>query len=321
MKVFHCWRSLVSHTRPTALLNPSISTTTTDAESSSRREWVKKSKQILLVNNSRDISSELMAALTRTVLPWNRESSVTTESDFSYLPAPPVIELKEKENVREDQSEDALLVPISRLFPLPSLKRVRRKFQDLPTIPDLEDWVQKEPPEFVSFMVSKRWKEKKLSLVPALWSRSTSSEELLTAKRLLMPNVKKLQRSKDWSLKQDSEEREFKKKIKLKDGKDLLLSVKSTRKFMMPMHLKREQKLRREKPQEFQPPQKLNLSQYLQRLKPKKLQLSSKKPKRFQPPLLKKWQPLLLKKWQPPLKLSKKPINDSLTKNSINRVC
>lgn len=69
MKVSLSLFSSVSHTPPTAPPNLSISMMTTDAESSSRREWVRKLKLTTLDNSSRDTSSESQAVSTRTDLP------------------------------------------------------------------------------------------------------------------------------------------------------------------------------------------------------------------------------------------------------------
>jgi hypothetical protein len=55
------------HIPSTVLPNHSISMMIIDAEYSSKREWVNKSKQILLVINSKGMSSELTVDLIKMV--------------------------------------------------------------------------------------------------------------------------------------------------------------------------------------------------------------------------------------------------------------
>ena len=89
---------------------------TIDVESSSRREWVKKLKLIILVKNSKDMSLELQVDLIKMVSLWNKVSSVTTELNFSSHLEPVDIEPKEMDKEKENPSEDALSAPISKLF-------------------------------------------------------------------------------------------------------------------------------------------------------------------------------------------------------------
>jgi len=168
MKVTLFLCSSVSHIQQTAPLNLLISTMTTDAESFSKREWVKKLRQITLDKSSRAMSSESQVALIKTDLLWNKVSSVTTESNFCLPLAPVDIEPREKERERENLSEDALLVLISKLSLWFSSRREKKRSLGLPTKPKPEDLVQREPLESENFMESKKLKMKRPSTAQLL---------------------------------------------------------------------------------------------------------------------------------------------------------
>jgi len=175
----------------------------TDAESSSRREWVKKLRLIPSAKNSKDISSESTEDSTRTDLPWNRESFATTGSDCFFHQVHPDIELREKDREREDLSEVVLLAPTSKLFLSPWSRRAKRRFPDSLMILDQEDLVLREPLESANFTELRKSRERRPWPALALLLRSTSFEEPSTARKLLMLKGKKLQKFKDWSLNQD----------------------------------------------------------------------------------------------------------------------
>ncbi len=223
---------------------------TTDAESSSRRGWVKKLKLIPLANSSRATSSELLEASIRTALPWSRVSSPTTESNSSSLLALVGTEPRELERERESPSEDALLVLISKLFPLFSSRREKRKFPGLPTKPNPEDLDPRDPLESENSTESKKLKMKRLFPAHVPSSKSTLLEEPSKVKRMLLLQLElKLPRSRDLSLRQDSEERESRRRTKSRDGKELLLWPKNTRSFTTPGLPRKEKNLREsEKP-------------------------------------------------------------------------
>ena len=86
------------------------------------------------------------------------------ESDFySSLDLKDIV-LKELERERENQSEAALLVLISRCFHALLLRKAIRKFLALLIKLNQEDWAQKEPQELENFSVFQRLKDRKLEM-------------------------------------------------------------------------------------------------------------------------------------------------------------
>lgn len=88
-------------------------------------------------------------------------SSAITELNFFSPLELQDIELKEKEKERENLLEDALLDLILKLFPLPSSRKVRKRFPDLPIKLKIEDLDPKELAVSENSMVSKRLKERR----------------------------------------------------------------------------------------------------------------------------------------------------------------
>jgi len=164
--VFLC--SSVSHILLTAPLNLLTSMMTTDAESFSKREWVKKLRQITLDKSSRVMSSESQVDLIKMDSLWNKVSSATTESNFCLPLAPVDIEPREKERERENLLEDVLLVLISKLYLWFSSRKEKRKSLDSLTKPKPEDLVPREPLESENSTESKNLKTKKPSTVQLL---------------------------------------------------------------------------------------------------------------------------------------------------------
>lgn len=94
-------------------------------------------------------------------------SSAITELNFFSPLELQDIELKEKEKERENLSEDALLDLILKLFPLPSSRKVRKKFPDLPIKLKIEDLDPKELAASENSMELKRLKERRPVLLHA----------------------------------------------------------------------------------------------------------------------------------------------------------
>ena len=74
--------------------------------------------------------------------------------------------LKELERERENQSEAALLVLISRCFHALLSRKDKNKFPALLIKLNQEDWVQKEQQELENFLVFLKLKDKKLETSP-----------------------------------------------------------------------------------------------------------------------------------------------------------
>ena len=116
-----------------------------------------------------------------------------------------------------------MLVLISKLSLSFSSKREIRKFPDLLTKPNPEDLGPREPLESENSTESKKLKTKRLFQAHVPSSKSTLLEEPSRAKRTSMLLIdSKPPRFKDSLLKQDSEERESRRKTKSRDGKNLL---------------------------------------------------------------------------------------------------
>ena len=192
-----------------------------DAEYFSKSVWGSKLKRILLDNNLRDMFSGLTEVSTKTDLPWSKVSSATTESNCSYHLELQDIESREKEREREDQLEDALLVQTSNPSHSPSSRRETKKSKGWPTTLKTEDLDPREQAESENSMVLKRLKVKRPAKAHVPSSKRTPLEEHSKAKRMLRPLDTKPPRFKDLLLRQDWEERESPKLIKLENGKDL----------------------------------------------------------------------------------------------------
>ena len=79
-----------------------------------------------------------------------------TESNSYSHPAPVDTEPKEPEKEKENQSEDASLVPISKLSPWFSSRKEKKKYLGLLMKLNQEDLVQREQLELENFMEFKR---------------------------------------------------------------------------------------------------------------------------------------------------------------------
>ena len=223
------YRSSACRIRSTAPPRPLSSITRTAGGTSSKEEWARKSRLIILEKNSKDMYSVLMEDLTMMALPWSKVSSPMAESDSSSLQAPRDIVHQGKVKEREGLSGDALLDQTLLCSPAPSPKRVKKIFQDWLILSSQEDLVPRELQKSESFLV---FLKPRVS-IHLLWSRRMLSEEPSRAKRMKMPlSGKKPLKSKDWWLMPDSEERESSRRLKLGDGRELLLQLRSTRKFM-----------------------------------------------------------------------------------------
>ena len=207
-----------SPTPSTVPLNPSTSMTIISAEFSLKKEWDNKLKLIHLVTNSRDTSSRSPVAMIRTVLPWNKVSSLAPDSNFFSLLALKATELKEPEKERESPSEDALSALKSKACQSPSSRRANNKSRVSPIPLFPEDWVPREPTTSENSMELRD--KRRTNQSPLLWSRRTSPEEPSRARRTpLLLKDKKPPRSKDWSLTWDLEERESTRKTRSEDGR------------------------------------------------------------------------------------------------------
>lgn len=152
--------------------------------------------------------------------PWNKVSSPTPDFNSSSPQEPPATEPKEPDKEKENPSEVALLALISKTCLSPSLRKVKNKSRVSPTPSSQEDWVQREPTTSESSTVSKD--KRRINQLPLPLSRRTSPEEHSRARRTqLLHWDKNPQRSKDWSLTLELEERESPKKIRSEDGRRL----------------------------------------------------------------------------------------------------
>lgn len=94
-------------------------------------------------------------------------SAITELNSYSHQ-EPQDIVSRGKDREREDQSEDALLVLTSKIFPLLLLKRVRRIFRDLLMKLKTEDLDPRELVESESSMELRKLREKRLLKAHAL---------------------------------------------------------------------------------------------------------------------------------------------------------
>ena len=147
--------------------------------------------------NTRAMFSKFKAATTETDLPWSKVSSPTPELNSSSLQEHQATELKEPEKERENQSEDASSVLISKLYKSPLSKKENNKSRAWLTPPSQEDWALKELTISENSTVL-RDKKERINPSPLPLSRRTLPEELSRARRtMLLLWDKKLQKFKD----------------------------------------------------------------------------------------------------------------------------
>ena len=210
------------------------SRTRDSGKSWSTTNWAMKSKETSSDKVSRDAFSKSQEDLTTMDSPWNKESSLRTRRNSSWLQEALDTDAREREFIWESPSEDVSSETRSPLLTSSSCPEVRKRSPDSLMSRKTTDLVQREPTRsesssvFQSTPTTSVPRTRPKSRSPTLTSNRLSLRESL--KRSMERSTIKLQESPDFWPTRDSEERESRSTPKsppLRETKLFLLTIES----------------------------------------------------------------------------------------------